>query len=210
VKKPSAPLVLKPVPKPAAKPIVKVIKKVVTKTPPKSVIPPKKVVVKLPASVGSKTSTARDEASFTPDQLQAKAFPPAVAVSEPVYLSAPASVHYRVGTILGQPAQVRFTPIDSTWSFSDGSSAKGLNPHRSFATAGTYSASVEVRYLVSYRLAGSTTWITEAVEITLTDQAQIVVTSPQSNSSQPSKSSVNDRPYLVGENCLKNPSAFAC
>jgi len=166
------------------------------------------VLVKIPASVGSKTTTAKGEASFAPEQITATAFPSTVAVSEPVYLSAPASVHYRTGIILGQAAQVRFTPVDSTWSFSDGSSANGLNPQHRFATAGTYSASVAVRYRVSYRLAGQANWITEDAEITLTDQAQVTVNSSHDSSS--THETIAERPYLVGDNCLKNPFAFAC
>lgn len=206
VKKPAAALVFKPTPKP----ITKVTTRVITKTTPKVVTPPKKIVVKTTASTSSKSISAKGEASFTPDQITATAFPPAVAVSEPVYLSAPASVHYRTGTILGQAAQVRFTPFDSTWSFSDGALATGLNLQHRFFSAGTYSASVAIRYRVSYRLAGQANWINEGAEITLTDQVTVTVSAGQGSGSNTASEMVAERPYLVGDNCLKNPAAFAC
>jgi hypothetical protein len=105
---------------------------------------------------------------------------------------------------------VRFTPIDSTWSFSDGTLATGLNPQHRFFSAGTYSASVEIRYRVSYRLAGQANWINEGAEITLTDQVTVAVSAGQGSGSNAASEMVAERPYLVGDNCLKNPAAFAC
>lgn len=205
-KKPATALVFKPAPKVAPK----ILTKIIAKSTPKIVTPPKKVVIKLPASVASKSSTATGRAVFTPETITAAAFPPAVAVSEPVFLSAPASSHYRVGTILGQVAQVRFTPIESAWNFGDGTTSTAANPAHSFAAAGTYSATVAVKYSVSYRLAGQTNWITEATPITLTDQVQIVVAALGGQTAPAPGLAISQRPYLVGDNCLKNSNAFAC
>jgi hypothetical protein len=204
-KKPAVSIIFKLVPKPAPKATTKVI----TKNTPKVTTPPKKITVKIPAVSSSKVNSVSGEASFTPETITAAAFPPAVSVSDPVYLSAPASAHYRIGTILGKTAQVRFTPIDSTWSFGDGSTGAGLNPMHVFSTAGKFNATVTVRYQVSYRFAGESGWSNEAGQIMLTDQVQITVSEAQNAATQQGPP-VASRPYLVGENCLKNPLAFAC
>ena len=204
-KKPTTPTVFKLAPKPAPKSTTKVL----IKTTPKVITPPKKITVKIPAVSSSRVNSAAGEASFTPETITAAAFPSAVSVSDPVYLSAPASAHYRIGTILGKTAQVRFTPIDSTWSFGDGTKGVGLNPMHTFSTPGKFNATVAVRYQVSYRFAGETTWNNESGQITLTDQVQITVSGYQNEAHQQGPP-VASRPYLVGENCLKNPLAFAC
>ena len=205
VKKPAIPTVIRLVPKPSPKATTKVI----LKTTPRVISPPKKITIKVPAGSNTKINSTSGEASFTPETITAAAFPPAVSVSDPVYLSAPASAHYRIGTILGKTAQVRFTPIDSSWSFGDGSHGTGLNPMHTFQTAGTFNATVAVKYQVSYRFSGETTWTNEAGQITLTDQVQISVSASANHVTQANQPVVS-RPYLVAENCIKNPSAFAC
>lgn len=206
-KKPAVSLVFKPVPK-----ITKTTNsKVVVKVAPKPSVPAKKVVIKIPAASSSAATSLSGQAQFSPEVITANAFPPAVAVSEPVYLSAPSTQHYRIGALLGKQAEVRFTPIETTWVFSDGSSASGANPKHTFGAAGTYSASVVVRYAVSYRLAGQNFWISNDTPITLTDQVEIKVSQAGSSSNQnPPSQSVENLPYLVGENCLKNSTGFGC
>jgi hypothetical protein len=172
-----------------------------------------KIVVKVPGAASNSITSQNGEASFSPDSIDAAVFPATVAPNEPVYLSAPASQHYRLGIILGKNAEVRFTPIQSTWIFSDGSNAIGSNPSHSFGSAGTYSATVSVQYLVSYRLAGQQNWQLESSAITLTDQVQIMV---KDSLGSPSDSPVSDTgsspgtPYLVRKNCIENPAGFAC
>jgi hypothetical protein len=204
IRQTAAPIIFKLKPKPAPK----FTSKVITKTTPKATTPPKKITVKIPAASSSKIKSTAGEASFTPETITASAFPPAVSVSDPVYLNAPATAHYRIGNILGKTAQVRFTPIDSSWSFSDGSQASGLSPTHTFLSPGTFSASVTVRYQVSYRFAGETIWNNDVGHITLTDQVKITVSAKQNSPTYSTESEA--RPYLVGENCLKNPLAFAC
>lgn len=203
-------MVYKPAPKVATKLNTKVTTTVITKPLPKTKTPASKIVAKLPASSAVKTTAASGQAAFAPEVLTAGAFPASVNVSEPVYLSAPSTQHYRVGAILGKAAQVRFTPIESTWNFGDGTSGSGANPAHKFASPGTYSATVAVKYLVSYRLAGQTNWITDAAQITLTDQVQITVANASQPGSESSSQAVPQQPYLVGENCIRQPLAFAC
>ena len=168
-----------------------------------------KIVVKIPGKTSTAITSQSGEASFSPDSVEAAAFPAAVAPNETVYLSAPASQHYRLGTILGKSAEVRFTPITSTWLFTDGSTAVGSNPSHSFASSEIYTAVVSVQYLVSYRLAGQTNWQLEPAGITLTDQVQIVV---QQSDGGGAVAPVADTgtPYLVRKNCNQNSSGFAC
>ena len=196
----AVPIALK---KPAA---AKLVTKAPTVTKSKTTI---KIVVKVPGKTASTITSQAGEASFSPDSVDAAVFPASVSPNELVYLSAPASQHYRLGIILGKNAEVRFTPIQSTWVFSDGSTANGSNPSHSFGSTGTYVATVSVQYLVSYRLAGQQNWQLESSAITLTDQVQIVV-KDSGGAAIDVPTAETGTPYLVRKNCNENPAGFAC
>lgn len=202
--KPVVPVKLRP---PVLKPTVPKVM-----VPLKTVANKKAVIIRLPASASGKITAASGEASFAPNEVTANAFPPSVAVGEPVFLASSAAQHYRTGQILNKATEVRFTPISTSWAFSDGEMAIGSSSMRSFASPGTYLASVTVRYLVSYRFAGQTTWTTEPGTIELTDKVQVKVTAQSSEDGAVSlpPDSGAQKPYLVGSNCLQRPMAFGC
>jgi hypothetical protein len=178
-------------------------------------VAPKKTVVtiKIPATTSSTSSSAAGEATFAPNEVSANAYPPAVNVGEPVFLAAAATQHYRAGQILNRATEVRFTPINTTWSFVDGSTVYGSALTHSFSSPGTYVANVTVRYSVSYRFAGESAWVAEPGSIELTDQVQVLVATtgqPGSSGLSPSAEPDSLSPYLVGSNCIQRPSAFGC
>jgi len=84
-------------------------------------------------------------------------------------------VHTRTGTLLEQPAVVRFTPTAYLWNYGDGSSARVDTPGASWASlgldefdatpsshiysdAGSYTASLAVEFIAEYQFADSD-WI---------------------------------------------------
>lgn len=65
------------------------------------------------------------------------------------------------GTLLGNSATIRFTPVSASWSFSDGSSLSGFSAQRTFEEPGDYTAQASVQYLIDYRYSGNS-WVTGA------------------------------------------------
>ena len=89
----------------------------------------------------------------------------------PANFIASASVHTRTGTLLGYPAEVRFTPVGYRWTYGDGTQAStnsggatwaalGLPEFSDTATShtfvspGSYAVVVAVVYSAEYRFAG--------------------------------------------------------
>ena len=70
------------------------------------------------------------------------------------------------GSLLGNSATIRFTPVDASWSFSDGASLSGFSVERIFIEPGDYSAQVSVDYRIDYRYSGGS-WVTGAGSGTL-------------------------------------------
>ena len=203
--KPAVPVILRP---PVFKP-----------NSPKASAPPKApakktvVTIKLPATNSNTTTSAAGQATFSPNEVSANAYPPTVKVGEPVLLVASAAQHYRLGQILNRATEVRFTPINTTWAFANGVTIAGAALTQTFDSPGSHTANVTVRYLVSYRFAGQTAWVAEPGFIELTDKVEVLVaTSGQTGLPNLSPNSDPDalRPYLVGSNCIQRPSAFGC
>lgn len=117
--------------------------------------------------------TLRDIASFVPAKPGNEMEPGGWAVEDlPANFVAAASVQVVSGTLLGQPADVRFTPVGYRWRHSDGGVVESGAPgatwatlgQREFTTTGTshvyadsgeYSVALEVVLRAEYRFAGS-------------------------------------------------------
>ena len=117
--------------------------------------------------------TLRDIASFRPATPGNGMEPGGWAVvGLPANFVAAASVEVVSGTLLGQPADVRFTPVGYRWSHSDGATVESGTPGASwtalgqrefsptstshvYTASGEYTAELEVLLRAEYRFAGS-------------------------------------------------------
>lgn len=208
--------VTKPVAKPIARPVVRVgfhklpVPPVIKKPQPKPAAKPKQ-----PAKVVSKPSTLNKTsaaADFTPAAADGNVYPSnQLAVGQQASFVSSAVQHYRTGTLLNMPTEVRFTPVSVAWDFGVGNVVSGAYVGHSFDSAGTHPVSVRVVYAVSYRLKGSATWIAEPDTITLLDELEVNVSvnsgsGSNGNQDQPS----GNRVLLVGGDCLTRPTSFGC
>jgi hypothetical protein len=183
---------------------------------PKVVVKPK-LIIKTPATTVSVLSTtpasssaANGAANFSPDESSASVSP-SNNLSEgqaATFFSDP-KVHFRLGSVLGQSAEVRFSPIGATWTFGDGSSASGERAAHIFA-AGNYSVEVTITYAVSYRLAGQVSWVADPGQIDM-PASVLVSVGDSGNLEAPAEPSTQAAtPYLVSANCLANSRALGC
>jgi len=62
------------------------------------------------------------------------------------------------GNLLGRSAQIRFTAVSSSWSFTDGISLHGFDVERTFQDPGTHTAQARVTYRIDYRFNGGS-WV---------------------------------------------------
>lgn len=192
--------------KPTAK-TTKVVAKVVTK-----VLSPKnkpKVIIN-PASA----NTTNGSASFVPAGVTGSVYPSnQLGVGQPATFVTAAFVHYRSGTLLALPTEVRFTPVSVAWDFGDGSAGSGSTLEYSFESTGTHAVSVRVTYQVAYRVKGSQSWIAEPDTIAVVDDLTVEV-SDNTDQTQPGGSidpvQIPRKVLLVGSNCLARPGSFGC
>lgn len=87
-----------------------------------------------------------------------------------------ASQHVKTGTLLGEPAYVRFTPVRYSWTYGDGASRTTSTPGATWSALGItefdetptshiyrapgrYVIDLTIGYAPEYRLASSTEWI---------------------------------------------------
>lgn len=125
-----------------------------------------------------------------------------------------ATAHTVDGTLLGQPATVRFTPVSWTWEYGDGGTATTstgggrwaalgvpeFDPTPTghiYAARGSYTVSVTVDFLVEYRLGGGA-W------------TRIPGTLPLPATAPTAIRAVGARTVLVAENCRENPRGPGC
>jgi hypothetical protein len=119
------------------------------------------------------TVTLRDIASFRPAKPGNTMEPGGWAVEDlPANFVAGASVEIVSGTLLGQPADVRFTPVGYRWTHSDGALVESSDPgatweslgareftdtstSHAYAESGEYTVTLEVELRAEYRFAGS-------------------------------------------------------
>lgn len=127
-----------------------------------------------PAAPGAPTAvTLRDIASFRPAEPGSEMEPGGWAVAGlPANFVADASGEVVVGTLLGRPAEVRFTPVGFRWVHSDGAIVTSATPGASwtalglrefsptgtshvYAEPGEYTVTLEVALAAEYRFGGS-------------------------------------------------------
>lgn len=195
-------------PKPIAKPRPIVKPKTIAK--PKTKISVKTQVKTKITKTPSQNASSSGSASFSPDETSAGVLPSnSLEVGEVATFVSDPKVHYRLGQVLGKSAEVRFTPIDASWQFADGSTANGTRVARSFGQ-GSFEIRVVITYAVSYRFSGQEAWIADPGEIDMPDTVQVSVSDsggPKPTFKVPELARL---PYLVSANCLAFPKAIGC
>jgi hypothetical protein len=148
-----------------------------------------------------------DRAQFYPNPLRAVMAPgKALGIGQRVSFSSNPSSHYGVSQVLGKQAQVHFVPIESGWTFSDGSVGLGADTSRLFQVAGKYQVQAWVKYQVSYRLLGETNWQEVAGKLTIDSNIlEVLVGAMYLKGDQSSQGAL-----LVGADCGKKTDAFGC
>lgn len=126
-----------------------------------------------PAPAPDVVVTLRDIASFRPAKPGNGMEPGGWAIEDlPANFVAAASVEVVSGTLLGRPADVRFTPVGYRWTHSDGAVVESAQPganwatlglrefsttptSHSYAESGEYTVELSVVLRAEYRFAGS-------------------------------------------------------
>jgi len=85
----------------------------------------------------------------------------AVRVGAQVEFQVLASTVTSIGSLLGQAAEIRFTPIGALIATGDGATLQGFSVTHRYREVGAYSARATVSYQVDYRL-GSANWVLNA------------------------------------------------
>jgi len=180
-------------PKPNPKPVLKT--KTVT------------IIETLTVDIPGGYSSAADAVEFEPNPLIASVYPGKVlSRGQLAKFSSNPSSHFGSGIVLGRQAEVHFVPVRSSWSFSDGSVAEGVDIQRDFKTAGKYQIRAFSEYSVSYRLVGESAW--QLVDGTLLIESNLVEVVVGAFGSKADKSSQGV--LLVGADCLGRTGAFGC
>lgn len=184
--------------KPVVKPVVKITlkKKIASK------------VISKPSSANKSSAVA----SFTPAGVTGNVYPSnELSLGQQASFASSAVQHYRSGTLLGVPTEVRFTPTSVFWDFGDGSAGVGSYAPHAFTSTGAHQVTVRVVYSVSYRVKGSLAWIAEPDSITVADDLLVEVSAAASSPIDASPNSAsNSKVLLVGQDCLANPGSFGC
>jgi len=144
---------------------------------------------------------------FYPNPLRATMSPEKVIqVGEFATFSSNPSSHFGISSVLGRQAQVHFVPLESGWKFSDGISKSGVATSRSFERDGQIQVLAWVKYQVSYRLVGETSWQPVAGHLTLeSNTLDVLVGAIFLNPDQQSPGAL-----LVGADCSFKADAFGC
>ena len=175
-----------------------------------------KVVSNQVTAPGS-TSKSSATADFSPAAVSANVYPSdQLVVGQTASFSSSALQHFKSGTILNLPTEVRFTPISVDWDFQgDGeiqaSSGQGAYVNHVFSSAGLFQVQVMATYAVSYRLRGSLDWIAEPETISLVDDLLIYVSGDGAEQANvPALKAPERKVRLVSGDCLKRPGSFGC
>lgn len=115
----------------------------------------------------------------------------------------------RSGTLLGGPAEVRFTPVSWSWDYGDGSRRTTATPGRAWRTEfdetatthvfeqrGTYVVTLVVQYRAEWRVAGGP-WVPVSGILSLPAPPQRVLV-------------IGARTVLVDKDCNENPVGPGC
>ena len=158
--------------------------------------------------------TLADIASFRPDAGVDSMEPNGwMIVGLDTNFFASGGVQVKAGTLLGQPASVRFTPVQWNWTYGDGSSASRATPGAPWASQGirefdptatshvyrspgTYNIDLTIDYSAEYRFAGMP-WL--PIAGTLNVPANRLVASAG-----------DAKTVLVERECTVNPAGPGC
>jgi hypothetical protein len=157
-----------PAPKPAAKPTVAKpaapAAPAITVARPVQVAPPLVQTVSSPAvstRTPSRSVTERDEFAAQVPTPRLTISPSAVRVGAQVEFQLSASATTNAGSLLGQAAEIRFTPIAALIATGDSATLQGFSATHRYLEVGVYSARAMVSYRVDYRI-GSGNWVLNA------------------------------------------------
>ncbi|TFD52222.1 hypothetical protein E3T55_06320 [Cryobacterium frigoriphilum] len=168
-------------------------------------------VVVTPATPALRIS---DLATFTPDAPTQQMQPNGWMVKGlSTNFVARAAVHEQTGELLGQPADVRFTPISYSWDYGDGTTGTSTNggatwqwlnlpefsetdTSHTYESTGEYTITPSVTYRAEYRYAGSD-W--------LPVDGTISITGPPNTAT-----AWIVRTALVAQNCIDDPQGIGC
>ncbi|WP_344296703.1 PKD domain-containing protein [Agromyces neolithicus] len=163
---------------------------------------------------GTPAVTLRDIASFRPAEPSDVMEPNGWAIEGlPANFVADASTEVVSGTLLGQPADVRFTPVGYRWVHSDGANVASSSPGATwsalgvaeftptdtshvYAASGEYTVTLRVSLAAEYRFAGSG-WLPIAGTLTIDAAPQRVLVGEV------------DTVLTVGD-CTEYPSSPGC
>lgn len=175
-----------------------------------------KVFRNLVTAPGS-TSKSSATADFSPAAVSANVYPSdQLAVGQTASFSSSALQHFKSGTLLNLPTEVRFTPISVDWDFqgereTQASTFQGSYVNHVFSSAGLFQVQVMATYAVSYRLRGSIDWISEPETISMVDELLIYVSGDGAEQTDtPAIISPERKVRLVSGDCLKRPGSFGC
>jgi hypothetical protein len=168
------------------------------------VTPPKPSVAapKSTTSTATSISNASDQAAFVPNPVAISSSSNSGLIGQSIFFSAIASAHSRTATILGQPAQVNFTPVNFAWSADDGAAGAGASFANSWSSVGSHSVSLIVDYSVSYTLGSG--WVDAGI-IASSAAIAIAIGEPAAASVP-----VPAAPVLVSGNCKVRPGSYRC
>lgn len=176
----------------------------------------KKIVKKVVSAPGS-TNKSSASADFSPMRVVATVYPSdQLTVGQPASFSALALQHFKFGTLLNLPTEVRFTPISVEWYFqgdeqNDMDTGSGGYLNHVFSSAGSFRVQAVATYAVDYRLRASLNWIAEPETISMLDELIIQVSGDGAEQPAiPSNNAPERRVRLVGSDCLKKPGSFGC
>jgi hypothetical protein len=161
-----------------------------------------------PTTVSTPTVTNIQSAavSFRPNSLVAKYSPKkALEILEAASFSANPAIHFKTQAILGNQAQVEFTPARVRWVFSDGTSLIGTKVEKSFSNSGAFRAYATVSYRVRYRLVGASVWKAVDGAISVKSNTLRILVGEAAVETVP----VSGPPLLVGQPCI-GTGGFGC
>ena len=175
-----------------------------------------KILNRVFASPGS-TSKSSATADFSPAAVSANVYPSdQLAVGQTASFSSSALQHFKSGTLLNLPTEVRFTPISVDWDFQgegeiQAGAGRGSYVNHAFSSAGLFQVQVMATYAVSYRLRGSLDWIAEPETISMVDELLIYVSGDGAEQTDaPAITAPERKVRLVSGDCLKRPGSFGC
>jgi len=168
----------------------------------------------VPAVPGRGPLTLSDIASFIPRAPTLVSEPDGWGIRAlPVNFVGGSTIHLRSGTLLSEPATVRFVPVRYLWEFGDGTSRSTTRPGRSwrslglpdfsstatshvYLSPGSYRARLTVTYRAEYSIANSS-W--RSIQGTLTRDARTSVAVSEGG-----------EPLLVARDCVNAPATAGC